>query len=246
MSTNSVDFRPVRQLITQTGHPFTQSMRNIVDEHRVLNHQFFKHLREGAVEPDTLITWALQDRHVAYMFPQLIALIVAGIPANTNRAVRARMPLIENLWEEAGEGRLERAHSTLMDALLTSMGVASNALNVSAFASTRRFIDCQFDITRENAIAGAGAFCYANEYLALREYPPIQEAVIAVFPHANTRFFEANWEVDGHHTELAEECLLELCDSQSDFDAARRGAAIALDTRLAFYDELYEICSLDS
>ena len=215
MNTSTIDFFSVRHLISQTGHPFTQLMRNMVDEHPILDHQFFQHVRNGGVEPDTLITWALQDRHLAYMFPQLIALIVAGIPATNDRVVRARMPLIENLWEEAGEGRFERAHSTLMDALLTSIGVASDALNVSAFASTRRFIDCQFDITRENAIAGAGAFCYANEYLALKEYPPIQEAVIALFPNANTGFFEANWEVDGHHTELAEECILALCDSQS-------------------------------
>lgn len=244
MSISTFDIPSLSKALGRTGHPFTQGMRKMVDEHPILDHQFFHHIRNSAAEPSTLITWALQDRHVAYMFPRLIALIVSGIPANNDRAVRARMPLIENLWEEAGEGRFERAHSTLMDSLLTSIGVSSDTLYVSAFPSTRRFIDCQFEIARENAIAGAGAFCYANEYLALKEYPPIQQAVVALFPNADTSFFEANWEVDGHHTELAEECILQICDSVEDFNIARGGAEIALNARLAFYDELCEVCGI--
>jgi pyrroloquinoline quinone (PQQ) biosynthesis protein C len=128
-----------------------------------------------------------------------------------------------------------------MDALLTSVGVPVDALYVEPFDSTRRFIDLQFDMARENALAGAGAFCYANEYLALKEYPPIQEAVLTAFPDANVRFFEANWEVDGHHTELAEECILQLCETPGDFAAARRGAEAALAARLGFYDELCRV-----
>src|SRR5215216_3999916 len=95
-----------------------QAMRRMVDEHPILTHRFFQTLYKGSVAPEILITWALQDRHIAYMFPRLIGLIISSIPAQSGRVVRARMPLIENLWEEVGEGNFERAHSTLMDALL--------------------------------------------------------------------------------------------------------------------------------
>jgi pyrroloquinoline-quinone synthase len=244
MSSSVTDLSISEKTQGEIGQIFRNEMRRMVDEHPILNHRFFTHLRSGSAKPDTLITWALQDRHVAYMFPRLIALVVAGIPAKNESTVKARMPLIENLWEEAGEGTYERAHSTLMDALLISIGVPAESLYVEPLASTRRFIDLQFDLSRENALAGAGAFCYANEYLALKEYPPIQDAILASFPGANIRFFEANWEVDGHHTELAEECIVQLCESEEDFGEARRGAETALVARMAFYDELCRVRGL--
>lgn len=104
---------------------------------------------------------------------------------------------------------------------------------------------CRLNLhSRLRIMAGVGAFCYANEYLALKEYPPIQDAILAFFPKADTRFFEANWEVDGRHTELAEECILQLCASPADFESARNGAEVALSARMAFYDELYSLRNL--
>lgn len=217
---------------------FKRSMRSLVDNHAILRHEFFARLRDGGISREGLLMWAYQDRHVAYMFPRLIALIVARIAASERRTVAVRMPLLENLWEEVGEGRLERAHSTLMDDLLVSMGAPAHALDKPALSSTAEFIDLQFRLAEEHPIAGAGAFCYANEYLALKEYPPIQDAVLRLFPGADIRFFEANWEADGRHTELAEESIIGLCASDADFEQARRGAVAALAAREAFYDEL--------
>jgi pyrroloquinoline-quinone synthase len=213
-------------------------MRTLVDDHPLLDHAFFKRLERREAEPDELIRWALQDRHVSYTFPRLIALIVASFAAQGPWVTKGRMALVENLWEEMGEGDYERAHSTLMDALLTSIGVSADDLDVARMDSTATFLDMQLELSRQDPFAGMGAFCYANEYLALKEYPPIQDAVLHIWPEADIRFFEANWEADGHHTELVEESIERLASSNRDLEKAKLGARRALQARMGFYDEL--------
>lgn len=80
-------------------------------------------------------------------------------------------------------------------------------------------------------------FCYANEFLALREYPPIQRAIRGAFERVDERFFIANWEADGRHTELAEDFLDAVCD-QVDLARVQSGIEIALEARAEFYDAL--------
>lgn len=215
---------------------FTHEMRNLLDNHAVLHHRFFSILKDRSRAPSVVKFWALQDRHIAYMFPGLIGLIVARIPANDEYTVQARMPLIENLWEEAGDGLVESAHSTLMDTLMLSPGIPPSESHIEPLPTTRRFIDLQFELAERNPISGVGAFCYANEYLALKEYPPIQAATVEAFPGADIRFFEANWEADGHHTELAEQSIAMLCRSEQDFSAAKHGVEQAIEARVGFYD----------
>lgn len=215
---------------------FVHEMRALVDAHPILHHKFFSLLFNPNIAHSFLRFWALQDRHIAYMFPKLIGLIIARLPANNEYTVRARMPLIENLWEESGDGCHESAHSTLMDRLLLSIGVPEAEMCVDPLPTTCRFVDMQFELTEANPMSGIGAFCYANEYLALREYPPIQSAVLTAFPKSDIRFFEANWEADGRHTQLAEQSMTMLCQSEADYTAIRRGATLALEARVNFYD----------
>ena len=219
---------------------FRARMRALVDEHPLLHHEFFRRVEARTIGRESLIEWAKQDRHVAYMFPRLIAQIIANLPMADADGTLARMPLVENLWEEVGEGDHQLAHSTLMDALLRSLGVAPEHLHAPALPATREFIDVQMDMARARLLAAIGAFCYGNEYLALREYPPIQAAIEHCFDQPDIRFFLANWEADGRHTEMAEDTLLALCKSPADRDEAWAGARTALAARVRFYDQLLE------
>lgn len=216
------------------------AMRARVDTFPILEHPYFQRVTAGEISPADLSGWALQDRHVSYMFPQLIALIVAGFAAPHRAAVQGRLALVRNLWEEMGEGEYSTCHSTLMDDMLLSLGVAPDKLLVEPLPATRRFIDLQLELAHDSPFAGLGAFCYANEYLVLREYPPMQAAVEQQFPGADIRFFLANWEVDGHHTELVEEAIGSLAVTEEDYGEVESGAEQALQARVAFYDDLYE------
>src|SRR6266404_4511652 len=137
---------------------FTSQMRYLVDHHALLDHKFFHRIRSGVIAPAELTAWALQDRHVSYMFPQLIGLIIGRIDVTNATQARWRIPLVENLWEEVGEGNLDAAHSSLMDSLLLSMGVPDSELRAPALPGTMAFIRTQFDLALSDPLAAGGAF----------------------------------------------------------------------------------------
>ncbi len=214
-------------------------MRKMVDEGPVLDSPFFGRIGRAPAERALLLGWALQDRYTSYVFPRLISYILAGLAGDTPDICDVRIPIAENLWEELGEGRHEQAHSTLMDALIRSLGIADEELIAPQDEATRAMLDTQLDLCREDPVAGLGAFCYGNEYLALREYTPIKRAVMTTFERPDVRFFDANHEADGRHTRLLEAALEALCAG----DPAMRlrcqyGASLALSVRRSFYDAL--------
>lgn len=214
-------------------------MRELVDRGPVLESPFFARLRNAENERELLIGWSLQDRYTSYVFPRLIALILGGLEGDSADICDVRIPVAENLWEELGEGDSARAHSTLMDDLILSLGVAEDSLVQEKHAATREMLDAQLELCRSDPVAGMGAFCYGNEYLALNEYGPIKRAVAAAFGNADLRFFDANHEADGRHTRLLESALECLCKSDASLRIrCRRGVEIALTVRRAFYDSL--------
>jgi pyrroloquinoline-quinone synthase len=235
---NAIKSRP--QTVARRGRAgarFARRIRRLVDEFRIEDHPFLVRAQRGALDRDLLLSWAQQDRHVSHAFPRLISQIVASLEGLHPRYGSARALLVENLWEECGEGDPERAHAALMDALLTSMGVDLDSAAL-ANVQTQRFIDLQLDLARARPIAAAGAFCYGNEYLVLKEYPPIWQAVVQSFPGCDERFFKANWEADGRHTELVESALDLICQSRIEIDEVEFGAETALRARIQFYDAL--------
>jgi pyrroloquinoline quinone (PQQ) biosynthesis protein C len=212
-------------------------LRRTVEQHALLGHSFLALASACELTPMVVTAWALQDRHVAYAFPRIIAAIIAALPARDVNTVVARMPMLRNLWEEAGEGDPAAAHSTLMDSLLLSIGVPIEKLYDEPSDSSAAFIDYQLRLTADDPIAAIAVFCYANEYLALREYPPLQRAVVSCFPHADVRFFEANWEADGRHTELAEDCLYAFA-TPAHLRRMETAVVQALNIRQRLYDDL--------
>ncbi len=212
-------------------------LRDTVENHPLLAHPFFTLAVGEGLDGDVVRAWALQDRHVAYAFPRIIARIISSLAVEDTAGVRARMPMVQNLWEEVGEGDAARAHSTLMDALLLSIGVPPDELLAPKLASTAEFLSYQMALADDDPIAALAVFCYANEYLALREYPPIQTAARRAFPEVDVRFFEANWEADGRHTELAEETV-QLLAHESDVPHLAAAVRRALDIRIRLYDDL--------
>jgi pyrroloquinoline-quinone synthase len=217
---------------------FCQEMRSWVETHPVLGGDFFRKLKNGTMTPALITSWALQDRYISYIFPQLIAQIFAGIAGFDPGVTAARLPLAENLWEELGEGRLELAHATLMDAFLVSIGADPDKLTVAKLPETEQMLAVQMDMARNDPIAGLGAFCYGNEYLALFEYAPIKQAVLRLFPAPDIRFFDANHEADGRHTRFIERTIAELCKDAQTLERCRSGAIRSIEARQAFYAAL--------
>lgn len=204
--------------------------RKLVDNHRVLSHPFLQLVDSDRVTRADAIAWGLQDRHVSRAFPLELATLITLFPEPEQR-----LPLVENLWEEHGEGDPAKCHVKLLDALLVSVGVPEAELGVAATAGTQEFLDTP---ARLGTLGRLGAFCYGNEYLALLEFPRLDDCFRRLFPDPDLRYFASNAEADEGHTELIEDLIGSECHSEADVAEVLAGAEAALDARCAFYDAL--------
>ena len=146
--------------------------------------------------------------------------------------------LAENLWEEFGEGNPDQAHAVLLDNLLESMGVGRDQLDCPATDGTLAFLTTQRDLTTSSAWRGVGAFCYANEYLSLAEFRPLEAAIRSRFPAAHLSYFTENMKADTRHTELLESLIDAAAETPSNRADIEYGVSAALDARCRFYDSL--------
>ncbi|MET9107446.1 iron-containing redox enzyme family protein [Streptomyces zhihengii] len=211
----------------------SQHLRHVVDQHRVLSHPFLMSVARGSADPEDLVRWGLQERHVSYAFPRSIGLLISCADDFRMRAV-----LAENLWEEFGEGDSAMAHAVLLDNLLQSMGVSRDRLECPPTDGTVAFLTVQRDLTTSSTWQGVGAFCYANEYLSLAEFRPLEEAVRARFPRADLSYFAENMTADTRHTELLESLIDAATENPSYKADVEYGVNAALEARCRFYDSL--------
>lgn len=217
------------------AHAISSELRSFVDRHEVLRHPFLTAVTAGEAGPDDLVAWGLQDRHVSYAFPRFIGLLISCAEDFHVRAV-----LTENLWEEFGEGDPTKAHAVLLDNMLRSMGVDAGDLDREATEGTKAFLTTQHELATSGIWRGIGAFCYANEYLSLAEFRPLERAIRSQFPDADVSYFEENTEADTRHTELLESLIDAAASDPINRAAIEDGVGSALAARCRFYDSLRE------
>lgn len=213
---------------------WTKRLRRFASEAGVLSHPFLTSVGTAGPQRKKMVyRWAQQDYFTARDFPCIL-----GILASQIFDPYIRHPLVHNIWEEHGEGDINRSHFAMYCDMLESIGLTRFVDQNVADKETTEFLDSQEAVARQSLLAGLGAFCYANEFLAEKEFDTLEEAMILEFPGADTRFFAANREVDGRHTTQAEDVIEALVRDNDDLSEVQRGAAVGLQARIAFYDAL--------
>src|SRR4051794_30088600 len=96
------------------------TLREKVTSCRVLRHRYFEELSRADDETAKRLIRALiqMDAPVAHQFPQLIGAMIAE-----STDIRVRMALVENLWDECGNGDVALAHTRLFDDMAASVGL---------------------------------------------------------------------------------------------------------------------------
>lgn len=217
----------------ESRRDWSRRLRRMADSAGVIDHEFFHHLDRGSDSRRLLSLWAIQDYFVSRRFPCLIGIIVGQIDDP-----ESRHPMVQNLWEEHGEGALQGTHYSLYCDLLQSMGLQRDPPASAAEVETTRFVKVQEDLAKSNVFAGLGAFCYANEYLTVAEFRPIWRAVKEEFDTPSLRFFEENLKVDARHARQTEDTIESLLRTEADILAVEQGAIQALEARRQFYDAI--------
>lgn len=218
----------------ETRSEWTKRLRRFASEAGVLSHPFLTSVGSAGPQRKKMVyRWARQDYFTARDFPCILGILTSEISDPY-----IRHPLVRNIWEEHGEGDISRSHFSLYCDMLESIGLGRFVDQDIADKATTEFLDSQEAVARQSVLGGLGAFCYANEYLAEREFDTLEEAMVLEFPNADTRFFAANREADARHTIQAEDVIDALVRDDDDLSEVQRGAAVGIQARITFYDAL--------
>lgn len=208
-----------------------QRFRRYVAKSGILDHNFFKLInsQDISLAKNLLLIFLKEDYIVAKEFGQYLAYLISRI-----EDAKIRMLLIENLWDEHGNGIYDDVHFEQYKSLLKSLGV--DAANLSPKKSD--FIELHYSVTNENLLNGIALFTYADEFLSMYEFGQIKKACHAAFGEFDDRYFKSNQEADIEHTRQLEEALTLIVSNKDVEDSAFCAVEKAISSRMSFYDDI--------
>lgn len=165
---------------------------------KVINHEFLRRLGDGKLNKNQIIKFALDYNFYCQCFPQLL-----GYAAGKIKDDKTRMPIIENLWEEHGEGDLQKSHRQLFINFLKSLGISDYEIAKSKpTEATKKYIDELLSICENGdalevlALLGPG-----TEYFSSKEFDVIFKS-LQKYPfggNLDLDFWSVHIDLDDHH-----------------------------------------------
>ncbi len=211
------------------------SFQETVSSHSLWSHPFLTRCRNERLTLPEVRILAIQ----MYQFSNVFNRILAGILACCPEA-EAQQVILENLFEEMGEGDPTLAHPELFRRFTRTLGIDDETLaQLPPEPETHHLIETYLNLPhRYGYLAALGAVCFASEGIVGTLYTQLQQGIIGVagVPQDALTFFDVHIHVDdGHAAKLA--ALLEpRITSAQQVREIEVAIAQALDARVQFFD----------
>jgi pyrroloquinoline-quinone synthase len=206
----------------------------------LLGHEFFSRLKGLAAKPSALRTFAEQYAIASAEFP--IVLCLAGASLGDDRI---RATIIENLWDEHGQGNIEKSHREMLRRFLEACG--ADLAPAQALPSTSQYIlGMKRLASSSNEAAVLGALGPGCEEFTVREYRLVIAALRDRFNEAELSFFYDHVRHDGGHVSGLNEAIDSVCDSQEQLDVACTAATEAIALEYEFWTGILKAMETES
>lgn len=204
---------------------------------KVLAHPFMQSLSEASLSLLQLREFALQYNIYCGYFPRFLAAVAANVPDD-----ETRLSLVQNLWEEHGEGNLEYSHRTLFHRFSAALGVTEEERQLAKpLPSTSQYVTTLFNIcSNAHFLEGFGVLSVGGEYYTSEEYTLILSGLKKydfLSPH-DLEFWSVHIDVDeGHYSSMAS-TLMPWIHSEANRVLIQQGAKRAVELEILFLDGL--------
>ncbi|PJZ69007.1 hypothetical protein CH373_04165 [Leptospira perolatii] len=217
--------------------PFREELTLQVQNHSVLEQNPWLREKARRMEREDLILWLKQEYFVSVSFVNWF-LQTAAIADS----VASKIVLVQNIWEELGEGSEENSHVFILKKFLMQMGEVVSEDDL--LPETASYLKLMNETTTTDFYAALGALGPANEYLLKLEYGRMYRSFKelksrVVLPEG--KFFEVNLEADESHSEKMFRLIEVAATTEEQRESVRRGNLAALDARLVFYQGLLRL-----
>ena len=216
-----------------TNPEFIADLKDYVRRHPVLRNDWLTE-KKRKITRDDIIFFLTQEYYVSVDFVNWF-LLAASLTDNQT----AKTVLVENIWEELGEGNVENSHVNILVAFLLKIGFRIEENRI--MEKTSEYLFEMKRIIGSGFYTALGALGPANEYLLKLEYGKICNAYndlrkIALLPEAS--FFDVNLKADLSHSEKMFRLIDTICDTDEKREAVYSGNTRALEVRMIFYEGL--------
>ncbi|EPG66493.1 iron-containing redox enzyme family protein [Leptospira wolffii] len=216
---------------------FRQELIDQVSEHPVLTSNRWLEEKEEQMTREDLLLWLRQEYFVSVAFVEWF-LNTAAI----SDSVSSKIVLVQNIWEELGEGKEEDAHVSILRKFLKDMGETVSSEDL--LPETGAYLSLMQKITTTDFYSALGALGPANEFLLKLEYSRMYRSYSELkskIPLPEGKFFQVNLEADESHAEKMFRLIESVATDSDKMERVREGNRLALDARLVFYEGLQRI-----
>ena len=207
------------------------------DIDKILQHPFLKRIEQGNMSFGQLQYFAGQYAIYCYYFPRFLAALAANIPDD-----KSRMPIIENLWEEHGSGKMSRSHRQLYNKFLEALDIDTNNLSaITPLPETSECVNTLMDLCMNGSyIESLGAMGPGTEFFTNDEYEIIYNGLLKS-PHLQQRelqFWKVHISLDVEHYSEMVEVLHPFIGDENNRKLISQGAFKAVKMEQLFWDGL--------
>ena len=204
---------------------------------KILNHAFLNRIKDGWLNKSQLHYFVGQYGIYCRYFPRFLAAAAANIPDD-----QTRMAIVENLWEEHGEGVLAKSHRILYNNFAKAVGFTIEELEaVTPLATTEICIENLLDMCRnQHFLVGLGAMGPGTEYFTNDEYRIIEGGMKSYkfLSAEDVEFWTVHISLDEHHYSDMIDSVRKWADTDENKELIRKGALKALALEHIFWEGL--------
>jgi pyrroloquinoline-quinone synthase len=215
--------------------PTMQSFSALAQNHPLWDHPFLARCRTGQLTLPEVQILAVQMYKFSKEFNRILASILSRCPDEN-----AQLVILDNLFDEMGQGDLGQAHPELFRRFTRTIGIADETLAVAATApETLNMITTYLDIPHQYGyLAALGAVCFASEGIVSSLYSQLYQGIVgaAPLPRESLIFFEVHIDVDDSHAANLARLLEPRVTTQEQTAAINQAILKAMDARVQFFD----------
>ena len=211
------------------------SFREIAKSHPIWEHSFLHKCRYQELTLAEVKLLAVQMYKFCKEFNRILASILSCCEDEN-----AQMIILENLYDEMGQGKAEKCHPELFRKFTRALGIDDETLtSLSKTPETNNLINTYISIAPEYGyLAALGAICYASEGIVNTLYTQLYKGIVgtASFTKESLIFFELHIDLDTDHARKLEELIEPNITNNQDEVKVRQAILKAMDARVKFFD----------
>lgn len=204
---------------------------------KILKHPFLGRINDAWLNKEQLIYFVEQYSVYCRYFPRFLAAAAANIPDD-----KTRMPIVENLWEEHGEGKIEQSHRILYNKFAASLGLTVEHLDqVEPLATTRICCENLINLCHDgHFLESLGALGPGTEFFTNEEYSIIEQGLkkYDFLTDEDVNFWTVHISLDEDHYSEMIDAVRPWANNLENKYLIKSGAKKAIDLEVLFWDGL--------